>query len=93
MFGVSAVDQRVRLSPYRIYNDELTIVGSMAVLHSFGPALELMAAGGISTDIYLQVPPRPLEAYEEALQAVRNGEGIKIQVDPQLAKLSASGVG
>jgi NADPH2:quinone reductase len=56
----------------------------MAVLHSFGPALELMGAGGITTDAFLQVPPRPLEAYEEALQAVRNGEGIKIQVDPQL---------
>ena len=40
--GVS-VNPGVRFSlvpGYRIYNDELTILGSMAVLHSFGPALE-----------------------------------------------------
>ena len=84
VFGVSAETERVELSPYRIYNDELTIMGSMAVLDSFGQALELMAAGVINTDALLQVPPRPLKEYVKALQAVRNGEGIKIQVDPQL---------
>ena len=38
-----------RTSPFRIYNDEITVLGSMAVLHSFGPALDLMAAGAIDT--------------------------------------------
>jgi 2-desacetyl-2-hydroxyethyl bacteriochlorophyllide A dehydrogenase len=83
VFGVSPEAAKVALSPYRIYNDELTIVGSMAVLHSFDQALKLMTAGAINTDALLKVPPRPLAAYEEALQAVRDGEGIKIQVDPQ----------
>jgi hypothetical protein len=33
-FGVSSVATRVTIEPYRIYNKEITITGSMAVLHS-----------------------------------------------------------
>jgi 2-desacetyl-2-hydroxyethyl bacteriochlorophyllide A dehydrogenase len=82
VFGVASADAVVALSPFRIYNDELTILGSMAVLHSFTDAVELMAAGVIDTDAFLRTPPRGLEGYEEALMAVRRGEGIKVQVDP-----------
>ncbi|HEV7655314.1 MAG TPA: zinc-dependent alcohol dehydrogenase family protein, partial [Mycobacteriales bacterium] len=34
-FGVSAEGAKATFSPYRIYNKEIRIVGSMAVLHSF----------------------------------------------------------
>jgi hypothetical protein len=42
VFGVADGDAKVELSPFRIYNDEITVLGSMAVLHSFGPALDLV---------------------------------------------------
>jgi NADPH2:quinone reductase len=82
VFGVASAEAAVALSPFRIYNDELTILGSMAVLHSFTEAVDLMAAGVIDTDAFLRSAPHPLDGYEEALLAVRRGEGIKVQVDP-----------
>ena len=36
-----------RSRPFRIYNDEITVLGSMAVLNSFGPALDADGAGAI----------------------------------------------
>jgi len=49
IFGVTSGDAEIVLSPFRIYNDEITVLGSMAVLNSFGAAADLMAAGTIAT--------------------------------------------
>jgi 2-desacetyl-2-hydroxyethyl bacteriochlorophyllide A dehydrogenase len=81
IFGVTSGDAEVRLSPFRIYNDEITIAGSMAVLNSFGAAASLMADGAIDTGPLLG-DPYPLEEFPAALAAVRAGEGVKIQVSP-----------
>jgi 2-desacetyl-2-hydroxyethyl bacteriochlorophyllide A dehydrogenase len=81
IFGVTSGDAEVRLSPFRIYNDEITIAGSMAVLNSFGAAASLMADGAIDTGPLLG-DPYPLEEFPAALAAVRAGQGVKIQVSP-----------
>jgi len=84
VFGVAPAEATMRLSPFRIYNDEITVLGSMAVLHSFGPALDLMAAGAIDTAAMLS-HAFPLEGFAEALGVVRVGGGVKVQVLPQSA--------
>src|ERR1017187_4204757 len=71
----------VTLSPFRIYNDEITVLGSMAVLNSFGAAADLMAAGAIDT-VPLLGPLFTLDQFPEALARVRDGQGIKVQVAP-----------
>jgi NADPH2:quinone reductase len=81
IFGVASEDTRVSLSPFRIYNDEITVLGSMAVLNSFGAAADLMAAGIVETSPLLG-PPFALDQFPEALASVRGGEGIKLQVAP-----------
>ena len=81
IFGVTSGDAMVSLSPFRIYNDEITVIGSMAVLNSFGAAADLMAAGAIDTAPLLG-PPFGLAEFADALASVRAGEGIKIQVAP-----------
>ena len=81
IFGVTNGDATVSLSPFRIYNDEITVLGSMAVLNSFGAATDLMAAGAIDTASLLG-PPFGLAEFPDALASVRAGEGIKIQVVP-----------
>ena len=81
IFGVTNGDAMVSLSPFRIYNDEITVLGSMAVLNSFGAAADLMAAGVIDTAPLLG-PPFGLAEFPDALASVRAGEGIKIQVVP-----------
>ena len=81
IFGVTSGDAEVSLSPFRIYNDEITVLGSMAVLNSFGAAADLMAAGTIATGPLLS-PPVALDRFAGALEGVRRGEGIKLQVAP-----------
>jgi NADPH2:quinone reductase len=82
VFGVSAGDALASFSPFRVYNDEISIVGSMAVLHSFGRALDLLAAGAADVDPLI-THGLPLDGYPEAIETVRRGEGVKVQVLPQ----------
>jgi 2-desacetyl-2-hydroxyethyl bacteriochlorophyllide A dehydrogenase len=81
IFGVTSGDASVTLSPFRIYNDEITVLGSMAVLNSFAAAADLMAAGAIDT-VPLLGPLCTLDQFPEALARVRDGQGIKVQVAP-----------
>lgn len=82
VFGVADEDARISISPFRIYNDEITIVGSMAVLNSYGAAVDLMASGAIQTAPLL-TDTLSLEKFPEALAMMRAGSGVKIQVVPQ----------
>lgn len=81
VFGVSAADARIGASPFRIYNDEITITGSMAILRSFAPAVELMGSGVVDVRPLLS-EPLPLDGWGEALARVREGRGIKTHVRP-----------
>ena len=80
-FGVSSYSARVTIEPYRIYNKEITITGSMAVLHSFERAAELFAAGVLDAEALIS-HRMPLEQYADALEMFRSGQGRKIQVLP-----------
>lgn len=81
VFGVAPPEATVALSPFRIYNDEITVVGSMAVLHSFGAALDLIASGSVRTD-GLVSHRLPLAEFPKALDVVRSGTGVKVHVLP-----------
>ena len=81
IFGVAPEEARVEISPFRIYNDEITVVGSMAMLYTFVQAIELVRAGTVVTEPLLSLT-FPLDGFEDALAAMRAGEGIKVQVLP-----------
>jgi 2-desacetyl-2-hydroxyethyl bacteriochlorophyllide A dehydrogenase len=83
-FGVSDYAARATIEPYRIYNQEITITGSMAVLHSYERAAELFAAGVLDPEVFI-TDRLPLASYAEAIRRLRAGEGLKIQVQPALA--------
>jgi 2-desacetyl-2-hydroxyethyl bacteriochlorophyllide A dehydrogenase len=80
-FGVSAEKAVARFSPFRVYNKEIRIVGSMAVLHSFERAGELFAAGVLRPDIMIS-DRFTLDDYRKALDQFRAGVGRKVQVQP-----------
>ncbi|GAA2596685.1 zinc-dependent alcohol dehydrogenase family protein [Winogradskya consettensis] len=80
-FGVSAYDARVEIEPYEIYRREITITGSMAVLHSFDRAGELLAAGVLDPAIFIS-HRFPLTDYAEALSQFRAGVGRKTLIEP-----------
>jgi 2-desacetyl-2-hydroxyethyl bacteriochlorophyllide A dehydrogenase len=80
-FGVSNYDARVAIEPYEIYRREITITGSMAVLHTFDRAGALLAAGVLDPEIFVS-HRFPLDAYAEALGRFRAGIGRKILIEP-----------
>jgi NADPH2:quinone reductase len=81
IFGVASHEAHISLSPFRIYNDEITVLGSMAVLFSFQAALDLISSGVINTQAILTTA-LPLQDFLEALNMVRYGEGVKTQILP-----------
>ncbi|MCE4947893.1 zinc-dependent alcohol dehydrogenase family protein [Streptomyces albulus] len=81
-FGVAPSAATAAFSPFRVYNDEITIVGSMAVLHSFGRAVDLMAKGVVDADTMI-THRYPLDDFDAALRTFREGAGRKIQLHPQ----------
>ena len=80
-FGVADYATRVTIDPYRIYNQEITITGSMAVLHSFERAAELFATGVLDPSVFIS-DRLPLSGYPEALAQFASGVGRKIVVVP-----------
>jgi 2-desacetyl-2-hydroxyethyl bacteriochlorophyllide A dehydrogenase len=80
-FGVAAHDARVTIEPYRIYNKEITITGSMAVLHSYERAAELFNAGVLDPRVFI-TDRFPLDEYEQAIGRFQAGSGLKTQVLP-----------
>ncbi|WP_053735915.1 zinc-dependent alcohol dehydrogenase family protein [Nocardia sp. NRRL S-836] len=80
-FGVSDYSARVTIEPYKIYNQEITITGSMAVLHSFERAADLFATGVLDPEVFIS-DRLPLDDYAGALDQFKAGKGRKIQVLP-----------
>lgn len=80
-FGVADYAARATIEPYKIYNQEITITGSMAVLHSYERAADLFATGVLDPDIFIS-HRRPLAEYAAALEQFQAGVGRKIQVIP-----------
>ena len=84
-FGVSPVDARARFAPFSVYNDEITLVGSMAVLHSYARAVAMFAAGALRAERMVS-HAYALTDYGDALDTFRAGTGRKLQIRPQLAE-------
>lgn len=80
-FGVADYATTATIEPYRIYNQEITITGSMAVLHSFERAAELFATGVLDPDAFIS-DRLPLADYPAALDRFAQGIGRKILVVP-----------
>jgi len=82
VFGVADKEAVASFSPFRVYNDELRIIGSMAILHSFERARDVVRAGIIDGDALITTRVA-LDDYADAVSAFRGGDGLKIQVAPR----------
>ena len=80
-FGVASYATRATIEPYKIFRNEITIVGSMATLNSYERAADLFATGVIDPEIFIS-DRLPLEQYPHALDLFTQGKGRKIQVIP-----------
>jgi len=81
LFGVCPPGEKAAYEPFKIYNEELTIIGSMAVLRSYGPAIDILHAGAVDTE-KMVTHTFPIDQFAEAVELVRKGGGLKVQIDP-----------
>lgn len=80
-FGVAPAEATADYSPFRVYRDEISIVGTMAVLNSFGRAVEMFEAGAVNPGPMIS-HSFTLDDYPRALELFRKGEGRKLQIRP-----------
>jgi 2-desacetyl-2-hydroxyethyl bacteriochlorophyllide A dehydrogenase len=81
LFGVCPPGEKAGYDAFKIYNEEITIMGTMAVLNSYGPAIDLLNAGAVDTE-KMVTHSLPIDQFEEALALVRAGKGLKVQINP-----------
>lgn len=79
IFGVAPDEGRISISPFQIYNEETTILGTMAVLNSFEPAMRLLEAGVVNSAAMV-THTFALEDFDSALHTMRERQGLKIQI-------------
>jgi 2-desacetyl-2-hydroxyethyl bacteriochlorophyllide A dehydrogenase len=81
IFGVSPAGAKVNFEPFRVYNNDLTIYGSMAVNYTFFPTIQFLEGGAIRL-LPILTHTLPLDQYLNALKTFRSGESLKIQLEP-----------
>ena len=79
LFGVCPPGEKASYDAFKIYNEEISILGSMAVLNSYGPAIDILSSGAIDTE-RMVTDTFPIDQFPEALARVRGGQGLKVQV-------------
>lgn len=82
VFGVASPDALVSVSPFAIYQREITVVGSMAILHSFQPAVELVAA---HADRFRPLLTHTFELaeFDTAIATLSEGGAVKVTIRPE----------
>ena len=80
--GVARPEATVELSPYLLFQRELTIAGSLTTRYSFPRALALLASGAVDHTL-LTGDPFPLDRYADAIAAAGTGRPLKVTVDPR----------
>ena len=79
LFGVCPPGEKAGYDVFRIYNEEITVLGTMAVLYSYGPAIDVIAAGAVDAS-KMVTHTFDIDAFPEALALARQGTGLKIQI-------------
>ena len=83
LFGVCPPGEKASYDAFKIYNEEISIFGSMAVLNSYGPAIDLLDANAVDTE-KMVTHTFPIDQFDEAIALVRAGRGLKVQIDPSV---------
>jgi 2-desacetyl-2-hydroxyethyl bacteriochlorophyllide A dehydrogenase len=83
LFGVCPPGETAAYDAFKIYNEEITILGTMAVLNSYGPAIDVLSAGAVDAK-KMVTHTFPIAQFSEAVDLVRKGGGLKVQIDPSL---------
>jgi 2-desacetyl-2-hydroxyethyl bacteriochlorophyllide A dehydrogenase len=80
-FGVCPIETKIQISPYEIFRRDLKICGSFALRNTFAPAIRLLQNKIVQVNPLLS-HSFPFEQFEEALEVMRSGDSVKVQLHP-----------
>ncbi|MDR1105264.1 MAG: zinc-dependent alcohol dehydrogenase family protein [Treponema sp.] len=87
-YGVYNESETIAMNPYRIFADELTVIGSCAQTHCFPRALQYLTKNTVRVDTLISRHYR-LEEYATALDTVISGkESLKVIINPGSCRYS-----
>jgi 2-desacetyl-2-hydroxyethyl bacteriochlorophyllide A dehydrogenase len=83
IFGVCPQDERISVSPYKMFANELSIIGAKMPPHTLARAVSLIEAGFINHECFV-THVLPLSQLEHAIDMFHNAreEAVKIAIDP-----------
>lgn len=81
--GVAGPDTEVAVKPYDIFRRELTIRGSYTNPYVMERSLALLASGRINWEKVV-THRHPLDEFDQAWEAHREGAGLKVSVQPEM---------
>ena len=82
MFGVSAPGARASVFPYQIYEREITVRGSKAILHTFPAAVDTVRRHAPIFRRLVSTATYPLRQFDSALAALQSGRAVKVVIQP-----------
>ncbi|WP_027086280.1 alcohol dehydrogenase catalytic domain-containing protein [Cohnella panacarvi] len=78
-FGVTAQNSKITLSPFDLYQKDWTLIGSMAINHTFYPALQWVKNDRVQLE-HLITKVIPLHEVPELLAAGAGPNHLKVQI-------------
>ncbi|MFE1242982.1 zinc-dependent alcohol dehydrogenase family protein [Fictibacillus sp. NPDC058756] len=78
-FGVTPEDATVTVNPFKLYNKDWTLIGSMAINHTFIPAFHWVKEGRVKLD-HLISKELSLEEAIDYLKGPRDPDLLKVQI-------------
>jgi len=85
LFGVNDPDTRVPFSPYQLFRNEITVVGSLMSNDVFPRTLSLIASAKLRVEPLIS-HRLPLSRFLEGFKMHERQEGIKILIQPEKAE-------
>ncbi len=70
---------RISISPYDIFRNDWTIIGSFALCYTFLPAIAWLASGAIDVSPLVS-HTAPMEKFEEVFQQFAAGQTLKVHI-------------
>jgi D-arabinitol dehydrogenase (NADP+) len=83
LYGVSKKDSLIKISPYKIYEDDLAIFGAFALRNTFSEAIGLLENKKIELEKLISHEFK-LKDFNQAFEVAKSGKAIKIAIDCSL---------
>lgn len=80
-FGVTPMDATIKLSPYQVFRNDWTIIGSFALCYTFEPTIAWLANGVIDVSPLISHTV-PLANFTDVFHQFAQGKTLKVHLQP-----------